>query len=277
MPGRRQIHQSKLMYYEAMPGYEPPAFVRLAAHPLRWQLIGELASSDLRVRELVASTGHPQNLVSYHLRLLREAEVVTRQRSSFDARDSYYHLDLDRCADLMAATVAALHPALSSIRTGAPVRPARRPSRLRILFSCTGNSARSPIAEALLRHRTDGAVDVTSAGSDPRGQLHPGAVRVLDQDFGIDVAGQRPRHLDTVASGRPFDYVITLCDKVREVCPEFPGHPRHIHWSIPDPAPEGATERDIAAAVRRTAREIDARIGHLLPVLAAADQRKVEA
>jgi ArsR family transcriptional regulator, arsenate/arsenite/antimonite-responsive transcriptional repressor / arsenate reductase (thioredoxin) len=128
----------------------------------------------------------------------------------------------------------------------------------------------------LLRHRTRGAVEVTSAGSHPRERIHPGVVRILREDFDIDISGQQTRRLDS-APGGSFDYVITLCDKVREVCPEFPGHPRHIHWSIPDPAPEGATERDIAAAVRRTAREIDARIGHLLPVLAAADQRKVEA
>ena len=100
-----------------------PAFVRLAADPLRWQLLGELATSDLRVRELVASVGRPQNLVSYHLRLLREAELVTKKRSSFDARDSYYHLDLERCADLLAAAGAALHPALQSDRPGSPAPP----------------------------------------------------------------------------------------------------------------------------------------------------------
>ena len=257
------------MYVVGVPESGPPPFVRLAAHPVRWRLIGELATSDLRVRELVAALGEPQSLVSYHLRLLREAEVVTRTRSNFDARDSYYHLDLDRCADLMAATGTALHPALAS---GGPRPPLVLPGRVRVLFSCTGNSARSPVAEALLRVRTDGAVDVTSAGSHPRDEIHPGAVRVLAEDFGVDITGQRPRHLDTVA-GQRFDYVVTLCDKVREVCPEFPGHPRHVHWSIPDPAPGGAQGRAPDAAVRRTARDIDSRIGHLVHVL-AADQQK---
>ena len=76
-------------------------FVRLAAHPLRWKLLTALADSDLRVRELVERVGEPQNLVSYHLRLLRDGGLVTATRSSFDGRDSYYHLDLDalrRCA-----------------------------------------------------------------------------------------------------------------------------------------------------------------------------------
>src|SRR5512144_3320955 len=89
-----------------------PAFVRLVAHPLRWKLLMTLADSDYRVRELVTQVGQPQNLVSYHLRLLRGGELVTTTRSSFDGRDSYYHLDLDRCAEALADTGAALHPAL---------------------------------------------------------------------------------------------------------------------------------------------------------------------
>ena len=112
------------------------------------------------------------------------------------------------------------------------------------------------------------------AGSHPRERIHPSAVRVLAEDYGIDIAGQRPRHLDTT-TGRHFDYVITLCDKVREVCPEFPGHPRHIHWSIPDPATDVGRSAD--AAVRRTAQDIDARVGHLLHVLAITDRQEVHA
>ncbi|QKV73316.1 ArsR family transcriptional regulator [Amycolatopsis sp. Hca4] len=228
---------------------EPPAFVRLAAHPLRWSLLTALAGGDLRVRELVAQVGEPQNLVSYHLRLLRGGGLVTATRSTFDGRDSYYHLDLDRCASALAETGAALHPALR------PEPPP--PGRVAVLFLCTGNSARSPIAEALLRRRTAGRVAVASAGSHPRAALHPGAVRVLAGEFGIDVTGQRPRHLDSVA-GRRFDHVITVCDKVREVCPEFPHHPRRRHWSVPDPT---------ADSMAATASELDTRIRHLLPEL----------
>jgi ArsR family transcriptional regulator, arsenate/arsenite/antimonite-responsive transcriptional repressor / arsenate reductase (thioredoxin) len=263
------------MYGVGMPGSAPPAFVRLAAHPVRWQLLGELATSDRRVRELVASVGAPQNLVSYHLRLLREAELVTKRRSSFDARDSYYHLDVARCADLLATTGAALHPAVRSDRPGASPKLAGQ-SRVRVLFACTGNSARSPIAEALLRHRTRGAADVTSAGSHPREQIHRSVVRVLAEDYGIDISRQRTRHLDTTTRQR-FDYVITLCDKVREVCPDFTGHPRHIHWSMPDPAPQGTRGRAAEAGVRRTAREIDVRIGHLLHVLPTTEPEEVPA
>jgi ArsR family transcriptional regulator, arsenate/arsenite/antimonite-responsive transcriptional repressor / arsenate reductase (thioredoxin) len=157
-----------------------PAFVRLAAHPLRWRLLSELADGDYRVRELVTLIGEPQNLVSYHLRLLRDGGLVTAKRSSFDGRDSYYHLDLDRCAATLADAGAALHPALRR----EPAQPMdqldlRGLPRVGVLFVCTGNSARSPIGEALLRHRTGGQVQVTSAGSRPKPSLHPHAVRVL--------------------------------------------------------------------------------------------------
>src|SRR5919197_4987977 len=111
-----------------------PAFVRLAAHPLRWQLLSALADGDYRVRELVTLLDQPQNLVSYHLRLLRDGGLVTATRSSFDGRDSYYHLDLDRCAAALAEAGAALHPALR--------RDTPPPPRKHVLFVCTGNSAR---------------------------------------------------------------------------------------------------------------------------------------
>jgi protein-tyrosine-phosphatase/DNA-binding transcriptional ArsR family regulator len=257
----------------------PPAFVRLAAHPLRWRLLTALAEGDYRVRELATLLGQPQNLVSYHLRLLRDGGLVTATRSSFDGRDSYYHLDLDRCAEALADTGAALHPALHPT-----LHPARRPDatppilpvgqqrsprlRIAVLFVCTGNSARSPIAEALLRHHTAGRVTVTSAGSRPKPRLHPNTVRVLREGFGIDVAGQPPQHLDTLASRR-FDHVITLCDKAREACPEFGDHPRRIHWSIRDPATAGDTDQASYPAFQHTAADLDTRIRHLLPVLAS--------
>jgi ArsR family transcriptional regulator, arsenate/arsenite/antimonite-responsive transcriptional repressor / arsenate reductase (thioredoxin) len=247
-----------------------PEFVRLAGHPLRWQLLSELAHSDLRVRELVTLIGQPQNLVSYHLRLLRDGGLVTSTRSSFDGRDSYYHLDLDRCAEALAGTGAALHPALSLERTGPvpPARPRRLP-RLTVLFVCTGNSARSPIAEALLRRNAGGHVEAISAGICPKQRLHPHVARVLRDHFGVHIADQRPRHLDTL-TGRRFDYVITLCDKAREACPDFGDHPRRLHWSIPDPAAGGGTDQASYPAFTRAAAHIDTRVRNLLPVLAAA-------
>ncbi|HEY2669180.1 MAG TPA: ArsR family transcriptional regulator [Rugosimonospora sp.] len=242
----------------------PPAFLQLAAHPLRWRLLTELAHSDYRVRELVTRVDQPQNLVSYHLRLLRDGGLVTTTRSSFDGRDSYYHLDLDRCADIMAETGGVLHPALRA-NAAPPPPPPKRPRRITVLFVCTGNSARSPIAEALLRHHAPGRVDVTSAGTWPKPRLHPNTVRVLRDQFGIDVTDQRPKHLDTFTHRR-FDHVVTLCDKARENCPDL-GHPQQAHWSIPDPAAAGDTDHASYPAFERVTGEIDTRVRHLLAAL----------
>ena len=254
----------------------PPGFVRLAAHPVRWRLLTALAEGDHRVRELVDRTGEPQSLVSYHLRLLRAGGLVTVTRSSFDRRDGYYHLDLDRCAVALIDSGATLHPALRRhVAPPAPPRELRWSRHLAVLFVCTGNSARSPIAEALLRHHSAGHITVTSAGNRPKRNLHPNAVRVLREMFAIDVSDQRPQHMDTLA-GRRFSHVITLCDRAREACPEFSDHPQRAHWSIPDPATADDDDQLSYPAFERTTADIDTRIRHLLPVLAATDHLEVQ-
>ena len=248
-----------------------PAFVSLAAHPLRWQLLTALADSDHRVRELVALLDEPQNLLSYHLRQLRDGGLVTARRSSHDGRDTYYHLDLDRCADALADTAAALHPALGK-DAAAPSPPAgRRGSRpVAVLFVCSGNSIRSPMAEALLRHHGGDSVSVTSAGTHPRPSLHPHAVRILDKQFGIDVSGQQPEDI-TRLTGHRFDHVVTLCDRAREHCPEFTHRPRRAHWSVPDPTAATTSERVGYPEFRRVAADIDTRVRHLLPRLTSTN------
>ena len=134
-----------------------------------------------------------------------------------------------------------------------------------MLFLCTGNSARSQMAEALARARSGGLVEAYSAGSHPK-PLHPDAVRAM-RDHGIDLAGQRSKHLGEFADVR-FDRVISLCDRVREVCPEFPGQPETVHWSIPDPAAavDGEGE-DGYPAFQHTAAELEIRIGFLVAAL----------
>ena len=239
-----------------------PLFLRLMADPLRWRLACELAAGDRRVRELVAAVGEPQNLVSYHLKQLRDAGLVTARRSSFDGRDTYYHLDLDRCAAALAGVGPTLHPALAV----APAKPvAEYPA---VLFVCTGNTARSPIAEALLRHHAGDRVRVASAGTRPGPRLHPNTARVLRDGYGIDMSGVRPRHLHTL-TGHRFDYVISLCDRAREAHPEFAHEPRRVHWSIPDPAAAGGADEATYPAYAGLAADVDSRIRHLLPVLAS--------
>src|ERR671933_2171879 len=241
----------------------PPRFLRLAAHPLRWRLLSELAHSDRRVGELCRLAGRRQSLVSYHLRRLRDGGLVSMRRSAADGRDTYYVLDLARCGELLAGAGVALHPGLA---------PAPRPragrergsARVRVLFLCTGNSARSQMAEALAEQLSDGAISAASAGSHPK-PLHPNAVRVM-RERGVDLAGRRSKHLSEFA-GRRFDYVISLCDRVREVCPEFPGAPAAIHWSIPDPAREPGTDEETLPAFERTADELCTRIGFLIEAI----------
>ena len=93
----------------------PPPVLRLLGDPLRWRVVSELARSDRRVSELTEMVGEPQNLVSYHLRELREAGLVMSRRSSFDGRDVYYRADLDRCAELLCAVGVAVQPGLRLI------------------------------------------------------------------------------------------------------------------------------------------------------------------
>ena len=244
--------------------FAPPGFLQLAAHPVRWRLLSELASSDRRVRELTRLVGRPQSLVSYHLGRLRAAKLVSMRRSSADRRDAYYRLDLVRCGELLAATGASLHPGLR-LRPADPGEPARsRQSRARVLFLCTGNSARSQIAEALLAQRAGDRVETFSAGSRPK-PVHPNAIRLMRQR-GIDLSARRSKHLSEFA-GERFDYVISLCDRVREVCPEFPGRPASIHWSMADPAGEGVTDEETYPAFERTAAELAERIPFLLHLL----------
>jgi protein-tyrosine-phosphatase/DNA-binding transcriptional ArsR family regulator len=240
----------------------PPRFLRLAGHSLRWRLLSELARSDRRVGELCDLAGRRQSLVSYHLRQLRDGGLVSLRRSAADGRDTYYVLDLVRCGELLSSAGGALHPALAP---PAPARPRRKgAARARVLFLCTGNISRSHIVEALAEQRSGGAVAAVSAGSHPKA-LHPNAVRVM-QDRGIDISRRRSKHLDEFA-GQRFDYVVSLCDRVREVCPEFPGGPELIHWSIPDPAREPGSDAETLPAFERTAAEICTRIDFFIEAI----------
>jgi arsenate reductase len=129
---------------------------------------------------------------------------------------------------------------------------------IRVLFVCTHNSARSQISEALLRRAGGAAFDAHSAGTEAAG-VNPYAVRVLDE-VGIDWSSARSK---TTAEflGEPFDYVITVCDSAKTVCPVFPGPGNRIHWGLEDPSEVDGTDEEKLAAFRRTRAEIDALLG----------------
>ena len=136
------------------------------------------------------------------------------------------------------------------------VREAHEP--LRVLFICTGNSARSQIAEALLRRKGRDRFEVGSAGARPAAAVHPNTLAVL-REYGIDWSAARPKGFDAVAD-RAWDLVITVCDRIKEDCPTFPGKPVFAHWGVPDPAAISADEpRRLAFrdAVQFLSRRID--------------------
>jgi ArsR family transcriptional regulator, arsenate/arsenite/antimonite-responsive transcriptional repressor / arsenate reductase (thioredoxin) len=272
------MHRSCLIYPWLVPapeGSSPPQLLRLLADPQRWQLLVLLGEGDRRVRELVQLTGNAQNLVSYHLAGLRSAGLVSSRRSAADGRDTYYRLEVARCDELLRSVGAALHPAIGSDgAVGASAHPGRPAPR--VLFLCTGNSARSQMAEALLEHRSGTTIEARSAGSHPKA-LHPNAVRVM-AERGLDISGRETKHLDRFRRSR-FDRVVTLCDKVKERCPDLPGAPPTSHWSMADPSAAGPDDEASYPAFVRTADEVETRVDLLIAQLAhrSSDERSTDA
>ena len=132
----------------------------------------------------------------------------------------------------------------------------------RVLVLCTGNSARSQIAEALLAERGAGRFVVASAGSRPAAQVNPYAVRVL-AERGIAGEGRVPKPIEGL-EGEPWDFVITVCDRAREACPIFPRRPVFAHWGMPDPAEVGGTDEEKLRAFRDTLIALERRIALFL-------------
>jgi len=126
----------------------------------------------------------------------------------------------------------------------------------RVLILCTGNSARSQMAEGLLRHEAGDRFDVYSAGTDPS-VVRPEAILAM-REVGIDISGHRSKSVDEF-TGQPFDYVITVCNKARESCPIFPGDTEHIAWDFDDPAAVEGDDEVRMRAFRRVRDELLAR------------------
>jgi len=127
----------------------------------------------------------------------------------------------------------------------------------RVLILCTGNSARSQMAEGLLRHDSGERFDVESAGTKP-GIVRPEAIAAM-KELGIDISRHRSKHVDEF-KGQQFDYVITVCDNANEQCPIFPGQTERIHWSFEDPAAVQGDAEARLAVFRRVRDEIRARL-----------------
>ena len=155
---------------------------------------------------------------------------------------------------------------------GAHVSYARTP--IRVLFLCTANSARSQIAEALLRHGGRGRVEAASAGARPADKVHPAALGVLAK-HGIPPPGRGPRASGDLL-GRRWDIVITVCDQAREACPVLPEATLSVHWRMPDPARAAAADEAEAFgdAFRMLRRRIDAFLALPLEELGSAALRR---
>ena len=129
--------------------------------------------------------------------------------------------------------------------------------RKRTLILCTGNSARSQMAEGILRHVAGGDFEVASAGVAPS-SVRPEAIKVMSE-LGIDISGHHSKSVDEFL-GQEFDYVITVCDNANEQCPVFPAKTERIHWSFEDPAAAPGDEATRLAVFRRVRDEIEARL-----------------
>jgi len=144
--------------------------------------------------------------------------------------------------------------------------------KFKILFLCTGNSARSILAEFLLKGIAPQKFDVVSAGSSPKFSPHPLALQVLTDNYKLDVSNARSKSLSEF-EGQPFDFVITLCDDAKESCPTWPGQPITAHWPSPDPAGFEGTDEVKAKVFWQVAMQIHRR----LELLASLPFEKLDA
>lgn len=241
---------------------ELPAACVMLAHPIRWKLVRLLRYSDLRVHELCNMLDQPMNKVSYHLRLLRDAGLVIARQSDHDGRDNYYQLQADAVASSMAKIAAILQLPTLEIKPPALAMPEQsRP--LRILFLCTHNSARSQMAEGMLRSMLHGAAEVYSAGNTPT-TINPHAYSTMKRR-GIDITHHESTSVLNYQHEH-FDIVVTVCDAAREQCPTFNEATLKLHWSVPDPSAYPESQKD--EAFERTAQMLQSRIRGLLPLIA---------
>ena len=147
-------------------------------------------------------------------------------------------------------------------------------NKQRVLFVCTHNSARSQMAEGMLRHWAGDRFDVHSAGTEAT-QVRPEAIRVMEE-IGIDITGQTSKALERYL-GEPWDWVITVCDRARESCPVFPGAERSSHWGFDDPSIAEGSEEERLPVFRRVRDEISGRLRLFILASGQADPEAREA
>jgi protein-tyrosine-phosphatase len=196
--------------------------------PARLAIVERLLLSDASPTELGRELALPSNLLAHHLGQLEQVGLVTRARSESDHRRTYVRLNPEPLAGLV---------------------PVGARQAERVVFVCTANSARSPLAQALWSERS--RIPAASAGTEPADRVHPGAVKAARR-HGLSLAGSRTRHIDQVL--RPGDLVVAVCDHAHEHA-GIRTDP-WLHWAVPDPAPAG-TDAAFDAAVAELTERID--------------------
>jgi arsenate reductase len=251
---RAGIASSAVRWYESV-GILPPAARQANGYR-------EYAEEDLARLRLVVSlrrlglgpeeAGRMARLCLQHGEVDRDlAPLISEQRAAIaHQRDDLDRLD-GELVDLEATIAAA-----GRARKKRKERPMSE-SPIRVLFVCTGNSARSQIAEAVLRRIGGDDFAVFSAGTEPKG-VNPYTIRVL-ADAGIDWSGARSKSVAAFA-GQAFDYVITVCDRARQTCPVFPGTHNTLHWGLEDPAEAQGGDAERLAAFKGTYLELHQRL-----------------
>jgi protein-tyrosine-phosphatase len=210
------------------------------------------------VGDICHATELPLTLVSQHLRVLRESGLVIAERDGKDARTVWYRLSSERLREIQSSLsmVFDMTKIVDRRIPEAKQNLKRMEEKFRVLFLCSGNSARSQMAEALLQHYGKGLIEARSAGTHPR-EVHPLTMKVLSE-IGIDATGLKAKHY-SVFSRESFRYVITVCDRANEECPDFNGDYQRIHWSIADPIKEGS-EEEFFDVFKQTRQELAGRI-----------------
>ncbi len=261
------ISSSAVRWYESV-GILPPASRRANGYR-------EYADDDLARLRLIVSlrrlglgpedAGRVARLCLEHGDVDRDlAPLIAEQRAAI-ARQ---RIDLDRLDSELVdleATIAA-----AGIARGARKERPMTETPIRVLFVCTGNSARSQIAEALLGRLGGPDFEVYSAGTEPKG-VNPYTVRVLAES-GIDWSTAESRSVDAFL-GESFDYVVTVCDRARQSCPVFPGSYNSLHWGLEDPAEVEGSDAERLAAFRQTSVELGQRIRPFIEVALRAAGR----
>lgn len=245
------------------------AFATLG-HPGRmavFRLLMRFAPQGVRPTEIAEAIGLKQNTLSHHLADLTASGLVQVTRVG---RSLYYAVDLDTTEGLigyLALDVGRARPDLLAPFFTVPTDAARSDRKLpdtdlHVLFLCSGNSARSILAEALLRDLGKGRFRAFSAGTRPGSDLNPFALEILNRN-GHDTSGLRSKHISEFqqSGSRMTDFVFTVCDTAAaEECPPWPGQPITAHWGLPDPVRATGTDAEKALVFARTYAALRRRI-----------------